>query len=111
MSRLVEALVFSLAVLAAAPAFADPQAPAAITVRNDDLDLSSERGAARMLRRLERASEQVCGRDIADRYPSQRDEYSACRAATLQASVRRLGAREVSALHAARYGGDLVADR
>ena len=113
MLRLIQAFIFSLAALAAPSAFADTQAPAAVTVRTDDLDLGNERGAARMLRRLERAAEQVCGRDIADRYPSQRDEYRACREATLQASVRQLGAGEVSDLYGARYGADAmqVADR
>lgn len=112
MSRFVQALLLSAAMLSAAPAFADPLTPASVSVRSNDLDLANEREAARMLRRLERAADAVCGRSVAERYPGQRDEYRACRAATLEAAVDQLGAPAVTTLHAARSGSEVqVADR
>lgn len=105
MSRFFPTLILAAAIaFSATPAFADPQTPASITVRSDDLDLNSERGAARMLRRIERAANIVCGASVAATYSGQRDEYRTCRAATIAASVHQLGADQVSALHAQRYG-------
>jgi UrcA family protein len=103
----------SAALTGAAPAFADAFTPRSVTVRSDDLDLSNRRDAARMLRRLERAADAVCGRTVAEHYSGQRDEYRSCRAATLEAALNQLGAPTVAALHRAQDGGGEVelADR
>ena len=113
MSRFIQALIISAAMMGAAPGLAQAQAPAAVSVRSDDLDLHNPQDAQRMLRRLERAADQVCGRSIAATYASERDEFLSCRTATLAASVNRLGAHEVSAQYAERYGPQevRVADR
>ncbi len=111
--RLSVFLFAGLMLLTAAPAFAQVETPAAVTVRADDLDLSTAQGAQRMLRRLERAADRVCGLSIANSFPSQRDEFRSCRAATIATSVNQLGAPEVSAQFAERYGPaeTQVADR
>src|SRR5262245_61683921 len=113
MSRLVQALLLSAALMGATPAFADAFTPRSVTVRSDDLDLSNGRDAARMLRRLERAADAVCGRTVAMHYSGQRDEYRSCRAATLEAALDQLGAPVVTALHGGTSGdGEVeVADR
>jgi UrcA family protein len=113
MSRFVQVLFLCCAMTIATSVCADTLAPTSVSVRSDDLDLASERGAARMLRRLERAADDVCGRAVAQHFPGQRDEYRACRAATLEAAVDQLGAPAVAALHAARHRRDEVqiADR
>jgi UrcA family protein len=109
MTRLF-ALCLALTLCAAPAAFADPPA-ASVTVRSDDLDLSTERGAAFMLRRLEAAADQVCGRSVAERYPGTRDDYETCRAATLSAAVSRLNAPALGTAYAQRYGDTQVAAR
>jgi UrcA family protein len=108
MSRFVQSLIIAAAVICPAPGFAQAQDRAAVSVRSNDLNLSNARDARLMLRRLERAVDQVCGRSIAATYASERDEYLSCRAATLADSVNRLSSQEVSAQYAERYGAHEV---
>ncbi|MDZ4776735.1 MAG: UrcA family protein [Alphaproteobacteria bacterium] len=71
-------------------------------VRQNDLDLSSERGASIMLQRLRRAADAVC--DAPELYnptAATRRAMAACRNEALNEAVRLLAAPAVTRLHVA----------
>jgi UrcA family protein len=78
--------------------------PESTTVRVDDLNRRSEAGAHELLRRIERAASEVCGKDFARRYMSARRAYRECRDTTILATVDRLGDERLNAAYVARYG-------
>jgi UrcA family protein len=109
MQRLFTSFCFAAALLVASAASADPVTPTAVSVRTSDLDLSTEHGAERAMRRLERAADQVCGRQTAQTYPGTRPAYLSCRERTLSAAVAQLNAPLVAERYAQRRGaGDLA---
>jgi UrcA family protein len=84
--------------LSAATADSAPQ----IAVRYGDLDLGTEDGAARLLRRISRAAAQVCpdaGRDL--RLATVASE---CRAAAVARAVEAVHNLRLTALHATKSG-------
>ncbi|MDX2233184.1 MAG: UrcA family protein [Hyphomonadaceae bacterium] len=101
----------ALLVAAGAPAVAEerPVADAAsesraTSVRQHDLDLTSERGAAAMLMRLERAAQAVCDAPEVNRpSPAARRAMAACRRDAVAEAVKLLDAPLLTQLH--RDGG------
>ncbi len=108
MSRVFSAFCFA-AVLAFAPvAMAGPFSER-VSVRTSDLDLSTAPGAQRMLRRIERAADRVCGESVARTYAGRTMRaFEACREATVAAAVVELGARRVSDAHARSHGNEAI---
>jgi UrcA family protein len=90
-------LLFPIALLAAAPAFAQPPA---VVVRTTGLDLATAAGAATLDRRIDRAIERLCGiaapTDLAGQAA-----IADCRAAALN----DLAPRRETLLAAARAAG------
>lgn len=99
------ATVCTMAALSLTPsAHAAPPAPESVTVRYGDLNLANTHGADLMLRRVKRAADRVCGRDVAFQYRAELRRFKECRQASIAATVVELDAPVVSAQYIARYG-------
>jgi len=94
---MVRAIALLLALALALPAAAGPRhllTVAAIPI--DDLDLSSEAGAAAMLRRLDRAAREICGFTRSPLFPGAEGRAWRCRREAISAAVERLNAPRLS---------------
>ncbi len=115
MKNLMSGVAFAAAVMFAAPSFAEVQNTEApqMTVRYADLDLSNDRDAARLLRRMNHAAAFVCrdhrpppgslrytGRD----YAGEREAFENCRTEALSQAVAQFDHPMVTAMHINRGG-------
>lgn len=91
----------ALSALAPQPAWA---APSEVTVRLNDVDAHSADGASVLLRRIERAARDVCGQDIASRYPAVRRAHRQCTLRTMSNTIDRIGAERLQSAFLARFG-------
>jgi|GEM_PF-5531947 len=73
-----------------------------VTVRTHDLDLSSDAGARRLLRRLDHAVELVCGGSFLQQFSAARRAYRSCYERTMAETLARLDAPRVHAHYAQR---------
>lgn len=103
-------VVFALALTAAAPAAmpAHADAPTAIAVRFNDLDLNQPTDAAVMLGRLDRAAIQACG---ASPFGSLREyrlsiRWSRCYANSMNRAISLLNAPELTAMFDREMGAE-----
>ena len=103
MLRTLSALCVAVA-MCTAPAYASPTSETSMAVHYADLDLTSQRDAKRMLRRITRAANDVCGdRQLhVNRFGVR--AFRDCRAETIAAAVRSLGAPAVTAEYARVHG-------
>lgn len=108
----MKTLLTAVALIAfAAPALAREGAPEGaasgtpvLSVRHADLDLSSDRGAERMLARLKRAVSEVCSVEGVERpSPALKRQIAACKQAALSDAVDALGATRVTTLYRAEF--------
>jgi UrcA family protein len=83
----------------AGPAISPDPEIATAKVSLADLDLRSEAGAAVGLRRIEMASEKVCGGQPDVRLIQRQASYKACVAVTMDRAVTSLGSPRVTALY------------
>lgn len=97
---LLFALAFCIALDLAPSAHASPERQ---VVRVDDLDRRTDAGANELLRRIERAADDVCGEAFARRYIAALRTYRQCRESTIAATVLRLGDDQLKNAYLARY--------
>ena len=97
---------FGLALTAQAgeTAVATGQKYADVVVKFGDLNLASNEGARALYARLTAAAERACGNDPYSRDLNQRMQYQACVDAKLERAVKKIGHRNVMAVHARRTG-------
>lgn len=103
---LVCALVLALAgpgaALAAPAAIADAE-PATMSVRHDDLDLTTQRGARLMIQRLDAAAADVCGSSsFVSLAFKQAVRSTQCYQESMNRALAALGSPTVSALYRAQ---------
>lgn len=107
MSRTALSALAGLVALGLAGIAAAEERPLAPTervapVRQNDLDLTSERDASIMLQRLRRAAGSVCDApELTNPTPATRRAMAACREEALNEAVRLLAAPRVTRLHEA----------
>lgn len=77
-------------------------APRAMAVRYDDLNLASQAGAMHLVDRIEYAAVQVCGPVDLDHVSQARDEYVHCYTHAVQAAVADVNAPLVTAMFSGR---------
>lgn len=114
-TKIITSVVLAAAATFVAPAFAESERAAIpyANVRHADLDLNNDRDAARLLRRLNQAADDVCeghrrppgsllfaGRDVS----RERQAYDACRAEALDSAVAAFNHPVVNTMHLARGG-------
>jgi UrcA family protein len=75
-----------------------------VTVSFADLNVSNPQGVATLYRRLQRASEEVCGSEPQVRELTRRYTWSRCAGTALDEAVVRVHSPELAALHAKRTG-------
>jgi UrcA family protein len=90
-----------LAALNAAPVQAH-NLDQSVTVRTHDLDLATDAGARRLLRRLDHAVELVCGGSFLQQFSAGRRAYQNCYDQTMAETLARLDAPRVHAHYAQR---------
>lgn len=100
----VSAFVFVMCALSALTPQQAYAVPDAVIVRYDDTDPHSAEGAHIVLRRIERAAREVCGADLARRYPSARREYRRCTMRTMWRAIDAIGVERLESAFIARYG-------
>jgi UrcA family protein len=97
------ALTLALAipsVTQAAPAVSADGQPVALSVRHDDIDLSTAKGARLMINRLDEAASAVCGgASYAQREYKQALHSTACYKDSMNRAVATLGSPTVNALY------------
>ncbi len=105
MRRTIAAIFAAAAICAfASPAAAAP-APASMTITYADLDLTTDRGASTMLRRINRAARDVCGMDSSATLSlGERREGRACVRETTEQTIAMMARPTVTALYAQRTG-------
>jgi UrcA family protein len=92
--------------MAATPAAAQSVETESVRVSYADINLESDAGAERFLRRLERAANQVCGAGIGRRMTLQEHrEIRKCRSGALEQAVADLGHYNVTSRFASLGGG------
>jgi UrcA family protein len=94
-------VVSALALTAPSPALANAWDDTVI-VRAHDLDLSTDAGAQRLLRRLDSAVERVCGGAILQQFAAARRAYRRCYESTMAETLAALDAPRVHAHYAER---------
>jgi UrcA family protein len=88
------------AVSQAAPAASADGQPVALSVRHDDIDLSTAKGARLMINRLDEAASAVCGgASYAQREYKQALHSTACYKDSMNRAVAALGSPTVNALY------------
>ncbi|WP_293678516.1 UrcA family protein [uncultured Phenylobacterium sp.] len=106
-----------LCALIAAPAaqaqLANEPATSSVTIRLDDLDLTSSPGAETALRRIRRAAAQACGasRGHPDLTRTVPNALRTCRAAAVDTAVARAGVPAISQAYAASQGARMALAR
>lgn len=105
MTRTFQTLSVAALVLAAValPATAAETRRAAVEVTYADLNLSSEEGAAALIRRLDQAAKQVCGVDYRQRGFLRRTQR-ACHDQTLTKAIANVDAPMVTQMYAGEQG-------
>lgn len=73
-----------------------------VIVRAHDLDLSTDVGAQRLLRRLDHAVERVCGGAVLQQFAVARRAYRRCYESTMSETLAELDAPRVRAHYAQR---------
>lgn len=94
-------VICALSALAPQAAFA---APPSVTVRYGDIETETDEGARILLRRIERAAREVCGKDLALRYPSVRRAYLECTMQTMHKTIEDIGGERLHAEFVTRLG-------
>jgi UrcA family protein len=94
-------VICALSAIAPASAFA---APASVTVRYGDIEADTDEGARILLGRIERAAREVCGKDLALRYPAVRRAYRACTLQTMHKTIEDIGVDRLHDAFVTRYG-------
>ena len=98
-----------LLVLIAVPAQAEPRRSLALTrVAVGDLDLSTERGAATLLRRLNAAARALCAPIRTPLLPQAEGRAYRCRREAIAAAVERLDTPAVSRAYATLFSAPPV---
>ncbi|HYD87977.1 MAG TPA: UrcA family protein [Vitreimonas sp.] len=92
----------ALNLLPSPPANAHSVTDRSVRVRVHDLDLSTDAGARRLLRRLDHAVEIVCGGSFLQQFSAARRAYRSCYERTMTETLARLDAPRVNAHYAQR---------
>jgi UrcA family protein len=75
------------------------QAYRSVTVRYDDLNLSSQSGVAHLYARISRAARSVCRDPGAATWAEVRRKVRGCKAAAIDAAVKKVNNRILTAMH------------
>lgn len=102
--RIFAACVFSAVCLSAFLAAPAEALAVSTTVRIDDVDANTNAGAARLLRRIERAAQRVCGVEIARRYIGTRRTYRRCVEMTMVNTIELIGSERLYSEYVTQYG-------
>ncbi len=99
----IAALVMAIAAPAAAEPMSHDSEQKSVRVNYDDLNMSSERDANRLLNRIRRAARNVCDRPTTMRAGEMR-EYRACVSETTDTAVADIASPVLTARHIERGG-------
>jgi UrcA family protein len=75
------------------------EATRSVTVRYDDLNLSSQSGVTHLYSRISRAARSVCKDPGATTWPQVREQVQRCKAAAIDAAVKKVNNRILTAMH------------
>jgi UrcA family protein len=101
--RTLGSALLSLLAAPAAPAQNAASALPQLTVRYDDLNLSSDAGTTILLHRLERAARRVCG-DTNERQPlAQLAEFRHCEAQSLERAIIAVNTHKLTIAYRNKY--------